>query len=542
MEWYKEDEEMLVTLARKGKSFETIKNTLNSLHGTSGFRTEESVVEHFNELKDKLGITLLDDHHHVGYNRHFRSRLPRRPEKGAIKSITQRIRENNMLKENEEVIMSKLPKSPSHFGTSGFRHWSLDEMKSLVELRVEGKTYQECSLLMEKEFGVKRSMSALSKKMNKLIVEGVVSSHEQEVIEEKRIANAAHRIDTFQKKSPPQPYYSKAEIVFIIMLRNEKQLKWKEISKEVERVFGIKRAANTISVMYRLRKGKEWANYKTVQPVTLKIETPLKSSDKIVSPIEPTHSEIVGKLIKNVKVIKTTDKIRENLPNPKKLKKTSGNVYSVEERERIANLRDMGNSYRQISSIIEKEFDNVRSVGALSWQMRGINKIDRLEQHQFKMRKQQEQSEETQESALALPPSIASKYAKSNEQVLKTEVGMYGESAKYLTRQGCIWTKEEDINLVVVWGRPLLTVIKKLNRSYGACANRYERLILDDVSHRLDVIEIAKNRLKMKEWQSKRINRLFLHIRTKRQNRLEKKIAKLNERLTHNTQRQSRIE
>jgi hypothetical protein len=465
-----------------------------------------------------------------------------------------------MLKENEEVMsladsadlvefeMSKLPKSQSHFGTSGFRHWSLDEMKSLIALRIDGKTYDECSPLMEKEFGVKRSMSALSKKMNKLIVEGVVSSHEQEIIEAKRIANAEYRFKNAQKKSQPQPYYSKAEIVFIIMLRNEKQLKWKEISKEVERVFGIKRAANTLGVMYRLRKGKEWANYEPVQPVTLKIETPLKSSDKSISPVEPTHDEIVGKLTKNVSVIKTTDKIRKNLPNPKKLKKTvihhapRGNIYSVEERERIANLRDMGNSYLQISSIIEKEFGNVRSVGALAWQMRGIKKIDRLEQHQLNMRKEPQESKEIQESALALPPSIASKYAKSNERVLKTEVGMYGEDAKYLTRQGCIWTKEEDINLIVVWGKPLHTVVRKLNRSYGACANRYERLILDDISHRLDVIEIAKNRLKMKEWQSKRINRLFLHIRTKRQNRLAKKIAKLNERLTHNTQRLSREE
>jgi len=463
MEWYKEDEELLVTLARKGKSFETIKNTLNSLYGTTGFRTEESIVEHFNELKDKVGITLLDDHHHAGYNRHFRSRLPRRPEKGAIKSTTQRIREGNKMKENEEITMSKLPKSPSHFGTSGFRHWSLDEMESLIALRIEGKTYNECSLLMEKEFGFARSMSALSKKMNKLIVEGVVSSHEQEIIEAKRIVNAEYRFKNTQKKSQPQPYYSKAEIVFIIMLRNEKQLKWKEISKEVERVFGIKRAANTLGVMYRLRKGKEWANYEPVQPVTLKIETPLKSSDKSISPVEPTHDEIVGKLTKNVSVIKTTDKIRGNLSNPKKLKKARG-----------------------------KHDDTIISDDS---------------------------------------PSMVS-----------NTIPMYGEDSKYLTRQGCIWTKEEDINLIVVWGNPLHTVVRKLNRSYGACANRYERLILDDISHRLDVTEIAKNRLKMEEWHSKRINRLFLHIRTKRQNRLEKKIAKLNERLTHNTQRQSRIE
>ena len=103
---------------------------------------------------------------------------------------------------------------------------------------------------------------------------------------------------------------------------------------------------------------------------------------------------------------------------------------------------------------------------------------------------------------------------------------------KDLYRQGGHWTKEEDIKLLMVWkGASVDFIRKEMGRGYGVCAVRYERLILNEISNRLDVAEIAMNRLKVKEWDSKKLNRVFLYIRTKRKNKLEKKIAKLNKKV-----------
>ena len=207
----------------------------------------------------------------------------------------------------------------------------------------------------------------------------------------------------------------------------------------------------------------------------------------------------------------------------KRMHKHKRVLYSKKEIALINELRiEQGKSWVKIAAIISKKMGIKRTPNSLA-----VSHSNRLSQALLdKSRKEAEAAAVVKISFEAgLKQKVISKQDWKNIEDIQYPI-------KDLYRQGGHWTKEEDIKLLMVWkGASVDFIRKEMGRGYGVCAVRYERLVLNEISNRLDVVEIAKNRLKVKEWESKRLNRLFLYIRTKKQNRLKKKIAKLNKKV-----------
>jgi len=204
-------------------------------------------------------------------------------------------------------------------------------------------------------------------------------------------------------------------------------------------------------------------------------------------------------------------------------------LYTKKEIALINKLRiEQGETWVKIAAIISKKMGIKRTPNSLA-----VSHSNRLNQALL--------DESRKEAAAAAVVKIS--FEAGLKQKVKDETVVISKQdwkniediqypTKDLYRQGGHWTKEEDIKLLMVWkGASVDFIRKEMGRGYGVCAVRYERLILNEISNRLDVAEIAMNRLKVKEWESKKLNRVFLYIRTKKQNRLKKKIAKLNKKV-----------
>jgi hypothetical protein len=201
----------------------------------------------------------------------------------------------------------------------------------------------------------------------------------------------------------------------------------------------------------------------------------------------------------------------------KRMHKHKRVLYSKKEIALINKLRiEQGKSWVKIAAIISKKMGIKRTPNSLA-----VSHSNRLGQALL------DESRKEAEAAAVVKISFEA----GLKQKVLPQAAMPTESER-LYRQGGHWTKEEDIKLLMVWkGASVDFIRKEMGRGYGVCAVRYERLILNEISNRLDVAEIAMNRLKIKEWESKKLNRVFLYIRTKKQNRLKKKIAKLNKKV-----------
>jgi len=196
----------------------------------------------------------------------------------------------------------------------------------------------------------------------------------------------------------------------------------------------------------------------------------------------------------------------------KRMHKYKRVLYSKKEIALINKLRiEQGKSWVEISKILSKKMGINRTSNSLAVS------------HSNRLKAKLDEPVLVKKKVLeTMPSNYPTEYIQT--RLKDIEKGLY--------RQGGHWTKEEDIKLLMVWkGASVDFIRKEMGRGYGVCAVRYERLILNEISNRLDVAEIAMNRLKVKEWESKKLNRVFLYIRTKRKNKLEKKIAKLNKKV-----------